>query len=383
VLGVVEQRYGKYCLALVATPQVSPSYPAASAPRYAPASMGFTFDVATFNLANLFDTIDDPATEDSVLSGAEYLRRLHKRALAIHYELGEPAVLAVQEAENRTVLEDLLAQWHILSGYGILLVDGPDRRGMDVGLLYRSDRVQLLDYGVHQGCTRLVDGLGPDGNLNMSSPENAITCDSNGDGILDGNRLFSRPPLAARLRLYPAGCLGEYMTLNWWAPSGCDDTFDVWLINNHWKSKSQDTSSVKHTLPRRIEQAAFVASLVDGIRAADPGANLIVLGDLNDYPDSAPLATLQAQVSDLSALVERDERYTYIYQGISQVLDYVLVRPDLDWGPLSAIPVHINADYPYDDMGDTESVHRSSDHDPFLVWFGPFGGRAYLPLVRR
>ncbi|MBN1147809.1 MAG: endonuclease/exonuclease/phosphatase family protein, partial [Anaerolineales bacterium] len=375
VLGVVEQRFGKYCLALAAAPQVSTDASFANPQQSASASMGFTFDVATFNLANLFDTVDDPATDDSVLSGAEYLRRLHKRALAIHDELGEPAVLAVQEAENQAVLEALLAQAHILSGYGVLLVDGPDRRGLDIGLLYRKDQVQLLDYQVHQGCTRLVDGLGPDGNLDMADPKNTLTCDRDGDGILDGNRLFSRPPLAARLRIYPAGCLDEYGALLQRSPSGCDDSLDIWLVNNHWKSKTQDTSSVEYTLPRRRKQAVFVASLLDSILAADPGANVIVLGDLNDDPDSIPLAVLQGRVSDLSARVNRQERYTYIYQGISQVLDYVLMWPALDWGPLSVTPVHINADYPYDDMGESESAHRSSDHDPLLVWFGPYQGR--------
>jgi hypothetical protein len=380
--GVLDYRGGLYCLQLTAAPLVLPAAEGDyyDSPGAFPGLEAASLTVATFNLANLFDTYDDPATEyNDRITGPEYQRRLHKRALAIHDELGEPDLIAVQEAETQAVLQDLVAQPEILTGYGVILEEGPDQRGLDIGLLYRLDRVEMIAFQVRQGCTTLVDGLGPDGDLDMGDPHNEVTCDSDGDGVLDGNRLFSRPPLVAHLRVCPTGCpAGEGPSLS------PDDPFEIRIIDNHWKSKSQDTSTTQYTLPRRVEQAGFVAGLVDEILAADPGTDILVLGDLNDTIDSSPLVGLRsAGLVNLMPLVERPARYTYIYHGLSQVLDHVLVRSVPGLVPLAVTPAHVNADYPYAAMKDGETVHRSSDHDPVAVEFGRFDHLRYLPLVVR
>jgi predicted extracellular nuclease len=102
--GALEFSYGVYRLQLIETPILVPGdvpLDSRQEPSYQVRHHGdaFSFTLATFNLANLFDTHDDPDTEDTVFSAAEYQRRLKKRALAIHAQLGEPAILAVQEAE--------------------------------------------------------------------------------------------------------------------------------------------------------------------------------------------------------------------------------------------------------------------------------------------
>ncbi len=105
---------------------------------------------------------------------------------------------------------------------------------------------------------------------------------------------------------------------------------DLHLIVNHWKSKSQDTLTVEHTLPRRTEQAAFVAGLIDEIRSAHPDARLMVLGDLNDFFNSVPLSMLKnARLLNLTAAVPKAARYTFIFRGVSQVLDHIFVSPNL------------------------------------------------------
>lgn len=315
------------------------------------------FSVATFNLENLFDTVDEPDKEDPVPSATDYAQQLDKLAEAIHDELREPTLIAVQEAENLMVLADLAARPEIEADYGAVLVDGPDGRGIDVGLLYRTDRVTVLDYEARQGCTTLVDGFGPDGNRDPENPFNEITCDSDGDGVFDGNRLFSRPPLVVHLQVHGG--------FHRW---GRGRSQELWVIVNHFKSKGEDTIEVQYTLPRRIEQATFVAGLAEEILAADPGADLIVLGDLNDFLDSEPLAVLTgAGLSDLLLEVPKPKRYTYVYHGVSEVLDHVLISPDLWWEFVTVVPAHINADYPvaYEDIPDT--ARRSSDHDPVVV----------------
>lgn len=374
--GALDFRFGDYCLQPLLAPSVQPS---SISPEEAPTG---ELSIATFNLANLFDTVDDPEKDDEVLGPTEYQRRLKKRAIAIHQSLGEPYILAVQEVENITVTLDLIAREEILAPYAAYIEEGPDTRGLDVALLYRTDHVRLLSVQSRQGCTALVDGLGPDGNLDVQNPQNNITCDLDGDGELDGNRLFSRPPLVAQVEICQPECLLRATSLE----TSSASTPSLWLIVTHFKSKVEDTGQVAYTLPRRIEQARFVAALVDEIRAGHAFAQVVVLGDINDHPDSQPLAVLEeASLFNLIKNVERGKRYTYIYRGVSQVLDHVLFTATPGYMLLQAIPVHINADFPYSFWGDANSLHRSSDHDPVLAIFAwqDFSTHLYLPLVAR
>jgi hypothetical protein len=256
------------------------------------------------------------------------------------------------------------------ASYAILWQEGLDPRGLDVALLYRPNQVNIISYHSRQGCTALVDGLEPDGNEDLVNPQNALTCDRDGDGLLDGNRLFSRPPLLVHLLVRPSG-----------APAS---VVDLWLIVCHFKSKIQDTSTIQYTLPRRLEMARFVASLAQEILSTDPTANIVALGDLNDHPDSQPLAELSGHgFRNAMNWADPMSRYTYIFQGISQTLDYQLLYPQPGLLPVAVRPVHINADYPNSYLADSDSPLHSSDHDPIVVSFTPVVPGVYLPLVRR
>ena len=77
-----------------------------------------------------------------------------------------------------------------------------------------------------------------------------------------------------------------------------------------------------------------------------------------------------------------EARYSYIYQGISQVLDHILVSPALLHRLAAVAPLHINK-IPYQPYARQGSViWRSSDHDPVAVMFS-FGMdvRLFLPVV--
>jgi predicted extracellular nuclease len=365
VQGVLSFSLGTYRLSLLAQPtQIPESTPLLSVEEST--EPAFTF--GTFNLNNLFDTLDDPAKDDDVLSGTEYHRKLEKLALTLHAGLGEPDFVAVQEVENATVLAHLAARSEIEADYVPLWLEGPDQRGIDVALLYRPDRVSVRTYEQHQGCTTLADGLGPDGNRDMQNPQNAITCDTDGDNTPDGNRLFSRPPLAVHLEMH----LND------------TETLPLWVIINHWKSKREDTDYVAYTQARRVAQAQFVAALAKEIVASHPGEGLIVIGDLNDYADSQPLSALHsAGLWNAMDGVARDARYTYIYQGVSQVLDYVLLNTPLAIQWVRVQPVHLNADYPYAYQAQSGMAYRSSDHDPVRVEVAFLQHHIYLPVIRR
>lgn len=113
--------------------------------------------IGFYNLENLFDIYDDPAKndEDFLPDGKnewtedKYTKKLHNMARVIR-EMARAngryhTVLGVSEVENRRVLEDLVSQPEIAgAGYRIVHYEGPDRRGVDVALLYRPEQFTCL-----------------------------------------------------------------------------------------------------------------------------------------------------------------------------------------------------------------------------------------------
>ena len=114
--------------------------------------------VGFYNLENLFDIYDDPVKNDEEFlpdgknqwTEVKYQKKLHNMAAVIR-SMAETngrfhSVLGVSEVENRLVLEDLVSQPEIAdANYQIVHYDGPDTRGIDVGLLYRPNQFKLLD----------------------------------------------------------------------------------------------------------------------------------------------------------------------------------------------------------------------------------------------
>jgi predicted extracellular nuclease len=368
VVGVLDEAYEAYRIYLLKEAAILEA-PFWGAPQTPPLTRSNAFRLATFNLANLFDPEDDPNVNDPILSKPEYQRRLRKRALVLHEVLGDADLVALQEVENERVLRDLLAQPDLNPAYAFIWEDSPDLRGLDVALLYRSDRFRVTDVRQEQGCTDLVDGLGPDGNQNVRYPQNAVTCDSDGDGSPDGNRLFLRPPLVVKL---------EFL-----AHPGGFERLPVIVIVNHWKSKVEDTSWVLYTLPRRIQEAEFTAALIDHLRQEFPEVPLLLAGDFNDFPTSIPLQKLLATgVIDLTQTVAPEQRYSYIYRGISQNIDFLFLDSGKGLQLAQITPLHFNADYPHGWSSRADTPIRASDHDLWLAELF-FPSRAYLPLITR
>jgi hypothetical protein len=95
---------------------------------------------------------------------------------------------------------------------------------------------------------------------------------------------------------------------------------------------------------------------VDELVAADPQANVIVLGDINDFEFSQTVELLEGGVlTTLMDTLPPAERYSYVFEGNSQVLDQILVsNPLLRSFPVDYDPVHVNAEF----------ADQASDHDP-------------------
>ena len=108
---------------------------------------------------------------------------------------------------------------------------------------------------------------------------------------------------------------------------------------------------------QRIEQAKIVNEFVKSILALDPHANVIVLGDLNDFQFSKPVTTLAGgELTNLIDSLPVNERYSYVYDGNSQVLDQILVSQAV-LGSAEVDVVHVNAEF----------NSAPSDHDPVLA----------------
>ncbi|KAA9165031.1 hypothetical protein FPZ12_006845 [Amycolatopsis acidicola] len=142
----------------------------------------------------------------------------------------------------------------------------------------------------------------------------------------------------------------------------------VFVIANHFNSKGGDEPTHGRNQPptrgsevQRGKQAQVLRGFVDQILASDRNANVVVAGDLNDYQFSPALRTLTAggKLTDLIGTLPVNERYSYVYEGNSQVLDHILTSKgprDVDYDV-----VHINSEF----------AAQASDHDPQIVRFKP------------
>lgn len=114
--------------------------------------------IGFYNLENLFDIYDDPVKNDNEFlpegknkwTQAKYEKKLHNMAKVIRSMADNNkrwhTILGISEIENRLVIEDLVSQPEIAdANYQIVHYDSPDRRGVDVALLYKPDQFTYLD----------------------------------------------------------------------------------------------------------------------------------------------------------------------------------------------------------------------------------------------
>ena len=115
------------------------------------------YAIVFYNVENLFDTINDPITNDNeFLPNAKkywytrkYKRKLKNIASVIHRIHSDtnqvPFIVGLAEVENKKVLQDLINQ-DDLKGYNFDYVhfDSRDARGIDVSLLFNKTLFEVL-----------------------------------------------------------------------------------------------------------------------------------------------------------------------------------------------------------------------------------------------
>lgn len=207
--------------------------------------------IAFYNVENLFDTINDPNTDDDAFSpkGAYkyssdiYRQKLHNTAFVLRQiaESGTmPAIIGLAEVENADVLTDLVNNDQIKSfGYKHISFDSPDPRGIDVALLYQPKLFKPL-----------------------ASKPVGVKIENNGHAETTRDILFVTGILEGK------------------------DT--VYLLINHWPSRREGKGE---TAPKRKQAAAANKRIIDSLMKKNPASKVIVMGDLNDDPTDESIVT--------------------------------------------------------------------------------------------
>ncbi len=323
------------------------------------ASSATELTIASYNVLNLDPVVEDIANvpgmqsrnvDDDVGDG-----RFEAIANQIVNNLGSPDIIALQEIQDNTGGE---------TGDGVV--------SADVTLQTLIDAIDLADDGVMNDSsgyayvdntfiTDLASGGQPGGNIRtaflykedrVSLVEGSVGTIGSQDpgGSFEGARL----PLVATFDFN-----GEEVT----------------VVNNHFSSKGgsapimgveqefaelQEDPNVNGSLDERQAQSEAVNGYVTDLLAEDAEANVVVLGDLNEFEFVSPVTGLEENLTNLTDMLDEDERYSFNFQGNSQQIDHILISDSLLEGGAQFDVVHVNSEF-------AATPGRASDHDPVLA----------------
>ena len=335
---------------------------------------------ATYNLERFFDTGNDPAIGEPVLTAEAFERRLRKASLAVRGYLHLPDILGVTEVENLSTLQalatrinaDAIASGQGDPGYMAYLEEGNDVGGIDVGLLVRGG-----DNGA--GVARV--------DVHAVVQEGADAVLANPDGST--SLLNDRPPLRldAAIRFADGRALPvTAIVVHQRSLSGIEDDTG---------GASGWISTGARVRAKRQAQAEFLAGLVQGIQQADPARGLVVLGDFNAFEfndghvhamgvvtgqpspdgetavDGDGVDLVDPDLRNTTLDADADQRYSFVFDYQAQTLDHILVNRALLESPAVAghavSHARINADFPEIARNEADTPTRLSDHDPTLL----------------
>ena len=268
-------------------------------------SSATTLHVLSINLNRFFDDIDD-GNDEKVLSRKRFRQRIEITSTALAEKFKLPDIIALQEVENRNVLQQLAMeiQRRYRVEYQAVLIEGNDVSGIDVGYLLRSDLTLKRSDALFR---------------TARASHNDIP-------------LFSRPPLHIEI---------------------CRSEKCFTLLNLHLRSMRGLSSAKKgdRVVRKRRQQAETLASWIDRWQRDNPRRSLVVLGDLNALtpadrhvdvvgivrgnPDNRATRLpgkdlFDPDLIDLTLSIPAGRRYSFIFRGRNQQLDYMLVNHHFD-----------------------------------------------------
>jgi hypothetical protein len=314
--------------------------------------------IAFYNLENLFDFEDDPFTfdDDRTPEGKDhwteeiYKAKLRNMAGVIS-DIGKdvtgqaPSIMGVCEIENRRVLEDLLNQDPLRNEeYSIVHFDSPDRRGIDVAMLYRKKVFTPTHY---KACELLL----------FNDTDRS-------------KRIYTRDQLIV---------------------SGMLEGEKIHVIINHWPSRSGGEARSR---PKRMKAARLTRRIIDSLWSVDPYAKVITMGDFNDDPRSPSIkkilkTTADREESGLKRLFNPMEKMyakgagTLAYRDSWNLFDQIIISSELLKSDFSSFryykagiytkkqlitPAGRYKGYPYRSFTDVGFTGGYSDHFPVYMY---------------
>lgn len=257
------------------------------------------YKVMFYNVENLFDTYDDSLVNDEEFlpegnhfwNNHKYYSKLdniYKVIIAVG-EWNPPAIIGLCEIENYKVIYDLTNNTPLVKfEYKIIHKESPDRRGIDVGLLYREELFKPLKKSFFP--------------INFPNQPNSKTRDI----------------------LYVKGIANN------------TDTLHVFI--NHWPSR---WGGQLESEDRRLFVASVLKAKVDSVIKSNNKSNIIITGDFNDYPDNKSIKDVLSaeqefdniksdQLYNLSSYLFKTKNIgSHKYQGEWGILDQFIVSGNL------------------------------------------------------
>lgn len=348
IVGIVDYNFSNYRLQILAPPAVSSSERPCGE-RAALAGNARHLTLATFNVENF-----------SIANAGARIERLGRTVVDA---LGAPAIVALEEIQDdsgpaddgvvtaRATLAALIDAIAAAGGprYEPVGIDPEnDRDGgqpggnIRVALLFDPGRVELVRRGTARA-NDAVEIVGRGRTMALSLSPGRVAPSSSAFDLRSGEGV--RKSLAVEFR-----AAGE----------------PLFVIVNHWTSKWDDDRAFGARQPprtgtaaKRLAQGGVVRDFVDRLLVASPEARVVVLGDLNESDRGAGVAALGAPpLVNLVLGVDEADRYSFNFEGASELIDHIVVSPALAAGAEADI-VHVNADCP--------DSARSSDHDPVVA----------------
>ncbi len=291
--------------------------------------------VAFYNFENLFDTIKGTNYDEEWLPNGfqrwtsekynQKLENLSKVLMQIgtnDQQKEAPTFIGGSEIENRGVLEDLVKQPNIVKNdYGIVHFDSPDKRGIDVALLYQKKYFKPTSF-IN---VPLIIYRGNNNEKENETEEDKV--DKDKIEVSKDNRVYTRDILLV---------------------TGFLDGEEINIMVNHWPSRS---GGEKKSSPFREAAGRLSKKIMDSIYKINPNAKIITMGDYNDgsYNKS-------------------------IKEGIGAKLKKAEVKPQGIYNPFEQMAKDGHASLFYRDSGDifdqimvSESLIKS-DFSTFQYW---------------
>jgi predicted extracellular nuclease len=362
LVGVMHYGYQKYTILPDADNKAAMSGLIKSLPLPAPNERQFS--LAGMNLENFFDDADDPSIKEDIVTSETFQNRMKKISMAIREYMQMPDVIGTVEVENLAVLKKLAEKINADAAlakqpnpkYQAYLIDGNDGRGIDVGFLVKSSRVQVVD----------VKQFGKDEKFKNPNSK-------------DEDTLNDRPPLMLQAAI---------------SDPKINNPVAFTVIVNHLKSflgidDSKDGGA--RVRSKRGAQAEFLAKFVQERQKANPNEKIILLGDFNAFQFNDGIGDIIGVIKgtpapkeqvlyasddlvnpdliDLVDLIKPEQRYSYSFDGNAQVLDHIIINQAMKKNLVGFGYSRLNADFPEVYRNESNRVERYSDHDPAIAYF--------------